>query len=192
VKKIGYLFALSISLFVLAGCTTLVSATRDEPIATDPSKRTLGTRIDDSNLATVVGVNLNKTHPDLEAAHIKVDAFNGVVLLSGEAPTEEMRSLAGQTARNVANVRQVHNELAVRPNSSILSRMNDSYLRTRVNFRLAGEEALDDTQIEIVVTDGTVFLMGLVNADQADIAAHEASLIGGVSRVVKAFEYLEN
>ncbi len=191
-NKNSCLIFLLANVMAFGGCTTLVSAAREEPIATDPAQRTLGTRIDDSRLETVVGVNINKAHPDLNSARVKVDAFNGVILLSGEVPTDAMRELAGRTAREVANVRQVHNELSVRPNTSTISRVNDGYLRSRVNFRLLRENSLEGTRIHIIVTDGTVYLMGLVTPEQGDAAAHAASLTGGVSRVVKAFEYLDS
>ncbi len=178
-------------LLLTTGCTTILDATRDEPIPTSAAERTLGARIDDSNLEIVIKVNLNKAHADLDSAHIKVNLFNGVALLSGEVPTEAMRELAGQTARSVANVRQVHNELTVRPNSSLLSRMNDSYLHSRIKLRMLSEEALKGTEMDVVVVDGTAYLMGLVNAQQAEVAGHVSSLVGGVRRVVKVFEYVD-
>lgn len=182
---------LPLLIIMLTGCTTILDATRSEPIATDPAERSLGARIDDSRLDTIIAVNINKAHPDLDSAHVKVNVFNGVVLLSGEVPTEDLRTLAGDTARDVANVRQVHNELNVRPNSSILSRMNDSYLHSRIKLRLLGEEILQGTNIDVIVVDGTAFMMGLVTAEQADVAGHVTSLTSGIRRVVKVFEYVD-
>jgi osmotically-inducible protein OsmY len=184
-------YLLPLCLVIFTGCTTIVDATRDQPIATNAAERSLGARIDDSRLSTIIAVNINKAHPDLDSAHVKVDIFNGVVLLSGEVPTENLRTLAGDTARAVANVRQVHNELSVRPNSSVLSRMNDSYLHSRIKLRLLSEAVLNGTNIDVVVVDDTAFLMGLVSAEQAEVAGHVTSLIGGVRRVVKVFEYVE-
>lgn len=184
-------YLLPLLFLVITGCTTILDATRDEPIATDPAERSLGARIDDSRLDTIIAVNINKAHPDLDSAHVKVNVFNGVVLLSGEVPTEDLRTLAGDTARDVANVRQVHNELSVRPNSSVLSRMNDSYLHSRIKFKLLGEEVLQGTNIDVIVVDGTAFMMGLVTAEQAEVAGHVTSLVSGIRRVVKVFEYVD-
>ena len=129
-------YLLPLCLIFFTGCATILDVTRDEPIATNPAERSLGARIDDSRLSTIISVNINKAHPDLATAHVKVNTFNGVVLLSGEVPSENLRTLAGDTARDVAYVRQVHNELSVRPNTSVLSRMNDSYLHSRIKLRL--------------------------------------------------------
>ena len=82
-------------------------------------------------------------------------------------------------------------ELEVRANSSLLSRANDSYLRQKIAFRFLREPALKDTDLQIVVEDSVAFLMGLTNTEQAEVAAHEASLTGGIRRVVKVFEYVE-
>ena len=97
-------YLLVFCLISFTGCTAIIDATRDEPIATNPAERSLGARIDDSRLSTIIAVNINKAHPDLDTAHVKVNIFNGVVLLSGEVPTEKLRTLAGDTARAVASV----------------------------------------------------------------------------------------
>lgn len=184
-------YLLPLLFFVISGCSTVMDLTRNEPIETNAAERSLGARIDDSRLHTIITVNVNAAHPDLDTAHVKVNVFNGVVLLSGEVPTEELRTLAGDTARDVANVRQVHNELSVRPNSSVLSRMNDSYLHSRIKLRLLSEEILQGTNIDVIVVDGTAYLMGLVTAEQAEVTGHVTSLISGIRRVVKVFEYVD-
>ena len=45
---------------LLSGCVTIVDATHDGPIETDPSKRSFGQYIDDKKLKTVAAVNIKK------------------------------------------------------------------------------------------------------------------------------------
>lgn len=183
------LLTLVTTLIVLSGCTSIIHTVRDEPIQPDPTRKTLGTDIDDFQIETGIGVNIKKAHHDLERAHVNVYAFNGVVLLTGEVPREELRAIAGDTARRFRGVRQVHNELQVQSTSSLLSRSSDSWITTKVKSKLIGYKDIDSSKIKVVTENGVVFLMGLVFPDQAEKAARVASSTKGVRRVVKVFEY---
>lgn len=185
----------NLSIFLLSsavlGCTTILDVTKKDPIEVDPYSRSLGAKLDDSSTETILAHNINKAHPDLNSAHIEVHSFNSVVLLTGEVPSEELKAMASQVVNAVTSVRQLYNELEVRANSSLLSRANDSYLRQKIAFRFLREPSLDGTDLQIVVEDSVAFLMGLANTEQAEVAAHEASLTSGIRRVVKVFEYVE-
>lgn len=176
---------------VLGGCNTVLDVVKSDQIETNPNKRTTGAKLDDKTIKTVVKHNIEKAHSDLDSAHVDVWSFNGVVLLTGEVPNEEARTLASETARNVANVRVVHNELVIRGNSSFLSRANDSYVHKRIKFNLSKEDALDKTDIDVIVQDSVAFLMGLVTREQGEVAAHATSLTSGVRSVIKVFEYID-
>lgn len=180
-----------IFLLLLTGCTTFLDVTRDDPIEVNPHTRSLGAKLDDSNLETIITHNINRAHPDLDSAHVDVHSFNGVVLLTGEAPSEELKAEASEVVNAVPSVRQLYNELVVRADSSFLSRTNDAYLRQKIAFRFSRTPELKGIDLKIIVEDSVAFLMGLTNAEQAEIAAHEASLTGGIRRVVKVFEYVE-
>ncbi|MBT5332050.1 MAG: BON domain-containing protein [Porticoccaceae bacterium] len=185
-----YFFLIAL-LTSVSGCTTILDITREDPIEVDPYSRSLGAKLDDSNLETIIGHNINRAHPDLDSAHVEVHSFNSVVLLTGEVPSEDLKSMASEVVNDVSSARQLYNELEVRANSSILSRANDSYLRQKIALRFLREPSLKGADLEIVVEDSVAFLMGLTNAEQAEVAAHEASLTGGIRRVVKVFEYVE-
>jgi len=183
------LLTLVTTLILLSGCTSIIHTVRDEPIQPDPTRKTLGTDIDDFQIETGIGVNIKKAHHDLERAHVNVYAFNGVVLLTGQVPREELRAIAGDTARRFRGVRQVHNELQVQSTSSLLSRSSDSWITTKVKSKLIGYKDIDSSKIKVVTENGVVFLMGLVFPDQGEKAARVASSTKGVRRVVKVFEY---
>ena len=57
----------------VSGCSSVLTATRDEPIADDRGTRTIGSKIDDSLIETKASVNIAKAHPDLDkASHVVV------------------------------------------------------------------------------------------------------------------------
>ena len=175
----------------LAGCTSIIHATTDEPIQPDPTDTSLGTDIDDWQLETLIGVNIKKAHPNLESAHTNIHAYNGVILLTGEVPSTETRTLAGDAARNFRGVRQVHNELQVRGHTSLISRSNDTWLSTKVKTKLIASKEVKSSTVKVITENSVIYLMGLVTHATADKAAQIASTTGGAERVVKVFEYID-
>ena len=175
----------------LAGCTSIIHATTDEPIQPDPTNTSIGTDIDDWQLETLIGVNIKKAHPDLEKAHININSYNGVVLLTGEVPSTQVRTLAGNEARNFRGVRQVHNELQAREQSSLISRSKDTWLSTKIKTKLIAEKEMKSSSVKIVTEGSVIYLMGLVTHDTAGKAAQIASKTRGAKRVVKVFEYID-
>ncbi|USD20563.1 BON domain-containing protein [Microbulbifer sp. VAAC004] len=175
---------------LLGGCSTVMEATHDGPIQQDPGKRSLGTYIDDERIETIVTVNINKAHPDLKTSNIDVTSFNGVVLLTGQVPDQELRLLAGRTASQVQNVRQVYNETQVRGKVTFLASTSDTWLTTKVKTNLLAHKEIDGARIKVVTENGVVYLMGLLTPAEAERAADLTRSIGGVQKVVKAVEYI--
>lgn len=173
------------------GCTTIIEATTDEPLQLDKGKRTLGAAVDDQQLEIIAKVNIKKTSEELKNANISVVAFNGIILLTGQVPRNELRLTAGNTVKKIHKVRQVFNEIQVQGKTSILSRTNDSWLTTKVKSNLLANRDIDSSRIKIVTEDGTVYMLGLLSRMEADRAAQAISRIGGVQKVVKAVEYID-
>jgi osmotically-inducible protein OsmY len=175
----------------LASCTTVVNTFTSEPIQPDPTKQGVMSGINDMKMETYIGVNIKKADPALDDANIKVTVVNGIVLLTGEVPTRELKVAAGTVARDYTGVRKVHNELQVRSNSSMVSRSNDSLLSTQIRTKLLFNGEVDSSQVTVVTSDSTVFLIGTTTQENGRMAAEVASNSSGVRKVVKAFEYVD-
>jgi osmotically-inducible protein OsmY len=189
--KPSLIFFLIITFILASGCASIIDATFQEPIQLDTGSRTLGTVLDDEKLETVALVNIRKGHPGLKAAHINVVSFNGVILLTGEVSSGQLRDQAGSIVRDIHLVRQVFNEIQVQGKTSILSRTNDTWLTSKVKTILISNKDIDSSRIKIVTENGTVYLLGLLSRMEAEKAASRVSLIGGVQKVVKAIEYID-
>ena len=126
-----------------------------------------------------------------EQAHLSLTSFNGITLLSGEAPSEALKERAGELVKGVRKVRHVYNELVVAAPSSVLSRSNDGYLSAKVKSAFLGAANITANHVKVVTEAGTVFLMGLLKQSEANAATEVARRVGGVRRVVKLFEYLD-
>jgi hyperosmotically inducible periplasmic protein len=71
---------------------------------------TAGEKIDDASITAKVNASL-ATDKDLSAIKIDVDTQNGVVTLSGPAPSATARERASEIARGVKGVSSVNNQL---------------------------------------------------------------------------------
>ncbi len=185
------LLAVCGAIFLLSGCAATLNKVTDKPFQEDRAAPSIGTTVDDMKMDTLIAVNIKKAHPQLETAHVNVNSFNRAVLLTGEVPSEELKTLAGETARAYRGTREVYNELQVRNNSGMLARTNDSWLATKVRTRLVAEKGLNTRGVEVVVEDSVVYLLGKTTRRDSNRIATIASRIGGVQRVVKVFEYLD-
>ena len=63
-KKAPLLALLALS-FVVAGCSNVVTASRDKPIDDNRGTRTLGSTVDDALIETKAAVNIAKANPGL-------------------------------------------------------------------------------------------------------------------------------
>lgn len=179
------------TLYLLGGCTTVVHKVTKEPIQPNPAETSIGTDIDDWQMDTLVGVNIKKAHPELERAHINVHTYNKVVLLTGEVPSNDLRTLAGDTTRKFRGVRQVYNELSVQGASSMLARTNDNWLATKVKTKLLANNEIKGREVKVVAENSIIYLMGIVTRADSDRIANVASQTVGIRKVVKVFEYLD-
>lgn len=176
----------------LQGCAPAVVATgaaTGAMVAHD--RRTTGTLVEDNAIVLKVARAISRDEELDTQSHINVNSYNGVVLLTGEAPTAMMRATAEKYARQVEKVRRVYNEIQVAAPSSLLTRTSDTLLHTKIKAKMVATEGVDPTRINVVVEQGTVYLMGLVTADEAARATELVRRIDGVQKVVRLFEYIE-
>lgn len=168
----------------LIGCSTA------GPMSDDHGKRTIGTSIDDMMVASRAKSNIKNTNEQLSKAHIDVTSFNGVVLLTGQVPSEAAKREAEQAVEGLRNVQVIHNELEVAGPTSIPARMNDSYLSTKVKTALLADSDTEGGRTKVVTENGVVYLMGLLTRDEAEAAVSKAREVYGVQKIVKVFEYI--
>jgi len=189
-KRIG-LMALTLCLSLI-GCSSVLTATRDKPIEDDRGTRTFGSKIDDSLIETKVAVNVAKASPDLDKnSHIVVSSFNGIVLLAGQTPRADLKSMAEQAAGQVQRVKKVHNELQVLPPSSILARNNDAWLTTKIKAQMLTDSNIPGSRIKVITENGIVYMLGLLTQQEATRATNLVQGVSGVQKIVKLFEYID-
>lgn len=173
----------------LSGCIGVVlgGAAGGATVVGDP--RTTGSQVEDESIELKAG-NLLRGDKELsQQTHINVVSYNQVVVVTGEAPTEDMRSRVFDMVKGIEKVRTAHNEVTIAAPSPISARTTDSWLTTSVKAKIVGAKELNAIRIKVVTEAGTVYLLGLVKQEEGDLAAQLASQTAGVQRVVKLFEY---
>jgi hyperosmotically inducible protein len=102
-------YARALAVAALAGATIIGTG-----CAVVRGQETVGAYVDDAAITTAVKAKFveDKT---VDAAAIKVETLNGSVSLSGFAKSNTEKAQAEYLARNSKGVREVRNNLAVRP-----------------------------------------------------------------------------
>ena len=179
--------------FLLNGCATLIStANPGETIDENQGRRTLGAMVDDNSIETAIKVNLDAADEGLKSAHINVVSFNATVLLVGQVPSQDLKNLATRVATSASTrVKTVHNELEVAGATTFLSRSNDAWLSTKLKTLMLADPTVAGLRTKIVAENGVVYLMGLVSQAEADQTVDLVSNSGGVTKVVRSFEYID-
>ena len=126
----------------------LVGGATGVVVATD--RRTTGSFIDDEGIEIKTSSAISKDDKSLKDVHINVTSINGVVLLTGEAPTEAQRTKILEHVRNVPRVRRTVNEIRISPATAYSSRMSDTWITTKVKSKMVGDEKLDAMNIKVV------------------------------------------
>lgn len=176
--------------FSFSGCARLIHVTTSDPVQISPNKRSMGTRLNDQRIETYARVNLLKASREFEESRIHITSFNGIVLLTGQVQNDMLRNLAGDTIAQLNSVRQLHNELVVRPIARFDTQTKDSWLTTKIKTKLAAS-SIQSRRVKVITEANTVFLMGLVSRYEADRVTDVARNTRGVQQVVKVFEYLD-
>ena len=173
----------------LAGCATPVvlgGAALGGMMAID--RRTAGTQIEDESIELRSSNRIHGAYGD--KVHVNITSYNRQVLLTGEVPSAEARQSIEKIVTGVENVRTVVNDLAVMPSTSLGQRSNDTFITGKVRASLVDAKDISANSFKVVTERNAVYLMGLVTQREAGRATAIARGVGGVSKVVRVFEYL--
>ncbi|MEX0951359.1 MAG: BON domain-containing protein [Gammaproteobacteria bacterium] len=194
VDTLRYFLMLSASLLIavlLSGCVAVAGGAVVTGAAVANDRRTSGTMVEDQSIELRAYSAIRKDTEINEQAHINVTSYNQIVLLTGEAPTEELRQRVVEHVRSVREVKKIYNEIALAAPSSLGSRSSDTLITTKVKTKLFATRDLDATRVKVITERGIVYLFGLLSAEEADRATEATRTVGGVQKVVKLFEPFE-
>jgi osmotically-inducible protein OsmY len=151
-------------------------------------RRTPGVQAIDRGIELEANAALSKKFGD--NAHINVSSFNQKVLLTGEAKDTNVKTEAGDYVKAMKNARSVFNELMIGPNSSYTARANDAYLESKIKTQMIFTEKLPSNSMSIIAEGSSIYLMGILTQNEADLAKKIASNTNGVKDVYVYFDVI--
>jgi osmotically-inducible protein OsmY len=172
----------------LQGCVPIVAAGATTGALATLDRRTLGAQTEDEAIEWKARARTNERFGD--KVQTSFTSYNRRVLISGEAPSEEIKAEIERIVSGVPQVQGVFNEISIAPLSSFSNRSNDSYITTRVKTRLVDARKLNPIHVKVVTEAGIVYLLGLVTQPEADAAIQIARTTKEVKKVVTLFEII--
>ncbi len=132
---------------------------------------------------------LSNKAPFTEQARVTASAYQGEVLLFGQAIDQQVKSTLTAKVLKIDGVKSVNNQMQVRPLLPMSEVSNDVWITTKVKSRLLTEKELRGIKIKVYTEAGEVYLLGVVTRAQAEIAIEITRNISGVKKVIQGFRY---
>lgn len=178
-----------IPIILLQGCATAIITGAATGVTIAHDRRTTGAVIDDQGVEFKAALAIFNNKDIYEQSHINVTSYNGIILITGETLTEQLKQQVYDLVRVIPKVRTIHNELIIAAPSSLPSRSSDAWITSKVKAKITSDRQIDPFYIKVVTEHGVVYLMGIVNQSESERAVGITSNSAGVQRVVKMFEY---
>jgi hyperosmotically inducible protein len=123
----------------------------------------------------------------LAGFEIEVSTSDGVVTLTGQVPSEDLKSFAAEIARDTPGVKDVKNEIAISPTAQPSiegSRVEDLEIKTSILEAFTRSPELGGKHIDVKVENRIVTLEGSVETPaQRNGAEQTARAVSGVAGV---------
>lgn len=177
-----FLFPLLLATLAATACSTFTD------------RRGFNRAVIDRNVQLTAQRTLDGDKMLADKVHIGTAVYDGVLLLIGEAPMEELRQRAEADVTGFEGVRRIDNEIDVMPVPPFSQRAGDAGLTARVKASLLDITSLpgfDPGRVNVSTMHGNVYLMGLVSHSEADAVTDIVRHVAGVQKVVRVFEYTD-
>lgn len=135
-NKLKRLAWLAVPVLLIQGCAPAVVGGAATGAAVAYDRRTTGTVIDDQGIEFKAAYALFNNKEIYDQSHINVTSFNGVVLLTGETPSESLKQKATAEVKQIPKVRRIHNELAIAAPSALPSRSTDTWITSKIKAKM--------------------------------------------------------
>jgi len=173
---------------MLQGCVPAIIGGAAVGVMSAHDRRSTGTQADDETTEWKASNHVPDQYKTF--SHINFTSYNRRVLITGEVPSDEAKSVIEAETRKLDGVREVYNELGIGPVSTLGSRSTDSFIDSKVKARLVDSNQISANHIKVVTERAIVHLMGIVNAREAKVAVDVARTTAGVKKVVNVMEVI--
>ncbi len=176
---------------LLYGCAPVIVGGAATGVSVVHDRRSAGTALEDQNIE-FKALHLKSQNQALyKQANLSATSYNKVVLLTGQADSEQLRQRYVGMIRKISEVKRVVDEIQIGPSTSLTQQGSDTYITSKVKIKLFDVKLpnFDPTRVKVITDRGNVYLMGIVSQQEADEVVQKVRYVSGVKRVIKIFEY---
>lgn len=176
---------------LLYGCAPVVVGGAATGASVVHDRRTVGTTVEDQNIE-IKALRIRAQDSELtNNSNLSATSYNKVVLLTGQANSEEYRRRYVEQIRRIPEIKRVVDEIQIGPSVSLTQQGKDAFTTSKVKIKLFDVKLpdFDPTRVKVVTNSGNVYLMGIVTEQEAAQVVQKVRYVSGVKRVIKIFEY---
>jgi osmotically-inducible protein OsmY len=188
IKLLGLATLIGASSLLSACAPILVGGAAAGTVLVATDRRTVGQQVTDKEIDLKVSNEMSVRFG--QTARIKASAYDGVVLLVGDAFSEKIRGEAAAAASEVSQVKSVINRLDVGPLASFSQITSDTWLSSKVRTTLIATRDVPSGAVITTIEKGNVYLQGLVTQAEADKIAEVVAGVSGVKKVYTLFDIM--
>jgi len=140
--------------------------------------------VSDKNASSVIKARMTRAL-DYELGGIDVEVAQGVVLITGNVPTQKDKIEATRIAWSARGVKQVGNEALIKDKQSLVRNTKDGILEKTVRTRLGIDKLVKGSNFNVETNEGIVYLMGIARTEaELKRAAEIAATTKGAKQVI--------
>ena len=140
--------------------------------------------VKDVNAGRVIKARMTRAY-DFKLKGVDVEVAQGIVLLSGNVPTQKDKIEAARIAWSARGIEQVGNEVLINGKQSFLRNTKDGILEKKVRTRMTADRLVKARNFNIETHDGIVYVMGVARtSEELKRAAEIAATTKGAKQVI--------
>lgn len=147
--------------------------------------RTLPEAISDEAIERTSHKNLTNVHGVSEnSVRIAIDSFRREVLLTGEVPSEQVKTDVANMISSIHDVKKVYNYLTVTATPKAQSHtLHENYLKSKIIAKILGTGGVHPSQYKLAVRDNMAYLLGSLTAQQEQTIINTIASVQGMEGV---------
>lgn len=154
-------------------------------------RRAKGISQEDDRIAKDIVETLKKDKEITEKVRVQVYSYNKIVLLAGEAPSQDLIDKTNSIASTISGIRKINSYFELMPAISKQDQEVDSHLRMLLNSALFMSHGYNAMHPHLTVENGIVYILGLLTRDEGEKMIETIRQLQGVRRVVPLIEYVK-
>ena len=178
----------------LSACAPLVLGGAAAGVASVAQERSIGDGFDD--FASDLEIKQKYAEVELDAERrpfkdVDVTVYEGRVLLTGTAVSDQDRNEAKKLAWTASHVAEVIDEIVVGPKTTRSQGLNDGWIDSKLRAKLTADRKVKALNYEIAVSQGAVYVLGLARSqEELDRLTDYARTLRGVRKVVSHVQFV--